>query len=59
MTLEVPEFVVLMDGSSAMVKRVFANVTDARLVEVTFTVEKQDGAWADVPRDEARRQEAR
>ena len=52
MTLEVPDSVVLADGSSARVVRVIANVVDTKLVEVVYTVEKNSGAWSDVSRDD-------
>jgi len=54
LTLEVPDSVVLADGSSARVVRVIANVVDTKLVEVVYTVEKNSGAWSDVSRDDVR-----
>ena len=48
MTLEVPEVVTLADGRTAVVKGVAASVLEGRLERVTYTVEKQNGGWADV-----------
>ncbi len=48
MILEVPEVVILPDGTTAAVKGVAASVVDGRLERVTYTVEKQNGGWADV-----------
>ena len=33
---------------------VIANVVDAKLVEVVYTVEKNTGAWSDVSREDVR-----
>jgi hypothetical protein len=52
LTLEVPDSVTLTDGSSARVVRIIANVIDAKLVDVVYTVEKDSGAWSDVSRDD-------
>jgi hypothetical protein len=52
MTLVVPESVTLSDGTTAQVKRVAAAVVDGRLTRVVYTLEKANGAWADVERDE-------
>ena len=48
MILEVPERVILADGTSAAVKGVAASVVDGRLERVIYTVEKANGGWADV-----------
>ena len=48
MILEVPERVILADGTTAAVKGVAASVVDGRLERVTYTVEKPNGGWADV-----------
>ena len=57
MTLEVPESVVLPDGTSAAVRGVAAKVTDGRLEQVVYTVEKESGAWTEVSGDEAQIQQ--
>jgi len=46
--LEVPEVVILADGATAAVKAVAASVVDGRLERVVYTVEKDNGDWADV-----------
>jgi hypothetical protein len=46
--LEVPEQVILADGTTAAVKGVAASVVDGRLERVIYTVEKDNGGWADV-----------
>jgi hypothetical protein len=51
--LEVPEQVILADGTTAAVKGVAASVVDGRLERVTYTVEKENGGWADVAETEA------
>ena len=48
MILEVPEQVILADGTTAAVKGVAASVVDGRLERVIYTVEKDNGGWADV-----------
>ena len=48
MILEVPEVVILADGTTAAVKGVAASVVDGRLERVVYTVEKDNGGWADV-----------
>ena len=58
MTLEVPDFVTLTDGSSVRVVRVVANVVHATLLDVVYTVEKDSGAWSDVSRDDVRQQDS-
>ena len=52
MTLEVPDRVTLADGTTAQVKAVTANVIDGQLAQVVYTVEKETGAWTDVPGEE-------
>jgi hypothetical protein len=47
-TLEIPELVILADGTTAEVKGVTANVVAGQLEQVVFTVEKHSGAWAEV-----------
>jgi hypothetical protein len=58
LTLEVPDSLILTDGSSARVVRIIANVIDAKLVDVVYTVEKDSGAWSDVSRDEVRNEDS-
>lgn len=48
MTLEVPEHVVLDDGTTVEVKGVTARIIDGRVDHVVYTVEKSSGAWDDV-----------
>ena len=48
MTLEIPEHVILSDGTTAEVKSVAASVVAGRLHRVVFTVEKDSGAWSEV-----------
>lgn len=48
MTIEVPERVVLSDGTTVEVKGVAARVIDRRIAQVVYTVEKSSGAWDDV-----------
>ena len=52
MTLVVPDTVTLADGTTAQVKRVAAAVVDGRLTRVVYTLEKTNGAWADVESEE-------
>jgi hypothetical protein len=52
--LEIPERVILADGTTAQVKAVKAAVIDGGLGEVVFTIEKHNGAWADVTGEELR-----
>ena len=52
MTLVVPESVTLPDGATAQVKRVVAAVIDGRLTRVVYTIEKANGAWADMECEE-------
>ena len=53
MILEVPEQVILADGATAAVKGVAASVVDGRLERVIYTVEKNNGGWADVAATDA------
>ena len=48
MTLDVPKSVTLADGTTAQVKAVAAAVVDGRLTQVVYTLEKANGAWAEV-----------
>ena len=54
MTLEVPEHVILADGTTAQVKGVAANVVAGQLEQVVFTVEKRGGAWTEVTGQDVR-----
>jgi hypothetical protein len=47
--LEIPNSVVLPDGTTAQVKGVSANVVDGELAEIVYTIEKESGAWAEYP----------
>jgi hypothetical protein len=47
LTLEIPHFVVLADGTTAHVKAVAANIVDGQLAQIVYTVEKESGAWAE------------
>jgi len=46
--LEVPEVVILPDGTTAAVKGVAASVVSGRLERVIYTIEKASGGWAEV-----------
>jgi hypothetical protein len=48
LTLEIPQSVVLADGTTALVRGVVANVSNGRLDQIVYTVEKESGAWTDV-----------
>jgi hypothetical protein len=48
LTLEIPEAVILADGTTAEVKGVTANVVAGQLEQIVFTVEKPGGAWTEV-----------
>ena len=52
MTLEVPESVTLPDGTIAQIKAVAATVSDGQLTRVIYTLEKANGAWAEVASEE-------
>ena len=56
--LEIPESLVLPDGTTAMVKGVAAKVIDGRLDQIVYTVEKDSGAWAEVTEEELHVQHA-
>ena len=58
MTLEIPDSVILSDGTKAQVKRVEAKVIDGQLAQIVYTVEKENGAWAEIPSEEAQPQPA-
>jgi hypothetical protein len=51
--LDVPSSVILPDGATAVVKAVSASVVDGRFERVTYPVEKQSGAWAEVASENA------
>jgi hypothetical protein len=46
--LEIPRVLTLVDGTAAQVKGVAAKVVDGRVVQIVYTVEKENGAWTDV-----------
>jgi hypothetical protein len=46
--LEIPESIVLPDGTTAIVKGVAAKVIDGKLDEIVYTVEKENGAWTEI-----------
>jgi hypothetical protein len=48
LTLEVPDSVVLPDGTAAEVKGIAAKVIDGKLEQIVYTVERASGAWTDV-----------
>ena len=52
LTLEVPDFVTLADGTVARVKAVAANIVDGGLCEIVYTIEKETGAWTEVGSEE-------
>lgn len=56
MKLEIPQSIVLPDGTSALVRGVRANVSDGRLDQIVYTVEKESGAWLDVAGEEVHAQ---
>jgi hypothetical protein len=56
LTLEIPDSVILADGSLAQVKRVSANVIDGKLAETVYTIERESGAWTEVSREDVRDQ---
>jgi hypothetical protein len=58
LTLDVPEFVTLADGTNARVKAVAASVIDGQLSQVVYTIEKETGAWAEVAREEVQPKES-
>ena len=52
MILEVPDSVVLPDGTAAEVKGIAAKVIDGKLEQIVYTVERASGAWMDVTSEE-------
>ena len=48
MKLDIPQSVVMADGTTALVKGVAARVIDGTLDQIVYTVEKENGAWTDV-----------
>jgi hypothetical protein len=54
LVLEIPELVILIDGTTAEVKAVAANVVAGQFDQVVYTVEKTSGAWSDVAKAEVR-----
>jgi len=58
LTLEVPQSLVLPDGTAALVRGVTAKVIDGQLQEIVYTVEKESGAWTDIAGDPVRTQPA-
>jgi hypothetical protein len=56
--LEIPQSIVLPDGTSALVRGVTAKVNDGRLDQIVYTVEKASGAWMDVAVEDVRAQES-
>jgi hypothetical protein len=50
-TLEIPDQLILPDGTSARVRTVTATVTDGQIHQVVYTVEKASGAWLEVAAD--------
>lgn len=58
MNLEVPQNVVLPDGTTAVVRGVCAKVVNGRLDEIVYTVEKESGAWTDVASADVKTQSA-
>jgi hypothetical protein len=59
LTLEVPQSLLLPDGTTAVVRGVAAKVIDGRLDEIVYTVEKASGAWAEVAAESIPAQPAR
>ena len=52
MKLEIPESLILPDGTTAIVRSVTAQVIDGRLAQIVYTVEKESGAWAEITSEE-------
>ena len=59
LNVEIPNLVTLTDGTTAQVKAVAVTVVDGHLGEVVYTVEKQNGAWAEVTARDVRPQGSR
>jgi hypothetical protein len=53
LTLQIPDYLTLADGTTARVRAVIATVTDGLVHQVVYTVEKDSGAWLDVVADDA------
>jgi hypothetical protein len=51
LNLEVPQSLVLPDGTAALVRGVSAKVIDGRIDQIVYTVEKESGAWTEVAAD--------
>ena len=54
MRLEVPDSVILPDGTTVQVKGITAKVIDGMLEQIVYTVEKASGAWTDVTHEEVK-----
>jgi hypothetical protein len=54
LTLEIPQSVVLPDGTTAIVRGVSAKVVDGTIDQIIYTVEKESGAWTDVASEQIR-----
>ena len=52
MKLEIPQTIVLPDGTSALVRGVTAKVNDGQLDQIVYSVEKESGAWMDIAGEE-------
>ena len=52
MKLEIPESLILPDGTTATVRGVAAQVIDGTLAQIVYTVEKESGAWAEIASEE-------
>jgi hypothetical protein len=52
LTLEIPDSLTLLDGTTAEVKAVAARMIDGRLAQIVYTVERKSGAWMDVGAEE-------
>jgi hypothetical protein len=52
LNLEIPQSVLLADGTTATVRAVAANVIDGRLEQIVYTVEKPSGAWSEIPSEQ-------
>ena len=51
MTLEIPQSILLPDGTSGLVRGVTAKISDGRVDQIVYTVEKASGAWMDLASD--------
>ena len=52
MQLDIPQSLVMPDGTTALVKAVTAQVIDGALHQIVYTVERENGAWAEVSSQE-------